>query len=109
MSLRIRRDDLVLVISGRDKGARGRVLAVLLRQGKAIVEGVRKVKKHQKPRSQKDPGGIIEKEAPIALSQLMLAEGGGRGRAARFAIKTDEKGNKVRVLKLRGETKEVTV
>ncbi|HOE97230.1 MAG TPA: 50S ribosomal protein L24 [Candidatus Sumerlaeota bacterium] len=109
MALRIKRDDLVLVISGAFKGARGRVLAVDTARQRAIVEGVNRVKKHQKARGQQDAGGIIEKEAPIHMSNLMLVETGGRGRAARFRVKTDEHGNKQRVLKLRGESKEVTV
>ena len=92
MSLRIKREDTVLVISGRYKGARGRVLRVDPKDGKAIVEGVNIIKKHQKPRGQNDPGGIIEREAPIAMSKLMLVEPGAKGRAARFAVKTDDKG-----------------
>lgn len=109
MSLKIKHDDMVLVLSGKDKGAKGRVLQVLPKKGKAIVEGVGLVKKHQKARSQEQPGGIIEQEAPIALSKLMLLEPGSGGRAGRFGVKKDDKGNKVRVLKLRGETKEITV
>lgn len=109
MSLRIKREDMVIVISGRYKGARGRVLAVQPKKGTAIVEGVRMMKKHQKPRSQQDPGGIVEMEAPIDLSNLMLCESGAKGRAARFGIKNDDQGNKVRVLKLGTEGKDVTV
>ena len=109
MSLRIKRDDTVVVLSGSYKGVRGRVLNVDPQKGTAIVEGVNMVKKHQKARSQNDPGGIIEREAPIGLAKLMLAEAGPKGRAARFATKTDEHGQKVRVLKLKGEAKEITV
>ena len=109
MALHIKRDDMVMVISGHSKGARGRVLAVLPKKGKAIVEGVNMIKKHQRARSQEKPGGIIEKEAPIQLSNLMLAEPAGKGRAARFSVKKDEKGNKIRVLKIKGETKDVAV
>lgn len=109
MSLRIKRDDTVVVLSGRDKGARGRVLSVDPVKGTALVEGVKIVKKHQKARSQDKPGGIMEREAPIPLCKLMLAESGGKGRAARFATKIDAQGNKVRVLKIKGETKEITV
>lgn len=108
MSLRIKKDDMVLVISGDYKGVRGRVLAVDPDKQHAIVEGVRMVKKHQKARSQNEPGGIIEKEAPVHLSNLMLCEPKADGRAARYGVKTDEHGNKQRVLKL-GEGKEVTV
>ncbi|MCL5271600.1 MAG: 50S ribosomal protein L24 [bacterium] len=111
MSLRIKKGDLVVVLAGRhqDKGVRGRVLRVLPEKGTAIVEGVHIVKKHQKARSQTDQGGIIEREAPIPLCKLMLVESGGQGRAGRFATKVDAQGNKIRVLKLRGETKEITV
>jgi len=112
MSLRIKRDDMVMVISGRDKGARGRVLAVMPKKGKAIVEGVRMIKKHQKARSQQQPGGIVEREAPIDLSNLMLCEPAGKGRAARFSTRVEKQGErkiKTRVLKLQDEGKEVTV
>jgi large subunit ribosomal protein L24 len=112
MSLRIKKGDTVLVISGdptRSKGLRGQVLAVFPKKGTAIVEGVNVRKKHMKARSQAQPGGIIDREMPIPLSKLMLAESGGKGRAARFSIKTDEKGAKVRVLKIKNEPKEITV
>lgn len=109
MSLRIKRDDMVLVLSGSDKGARGRVLSVDPKKGTAIVEGVNIIKKHQKARSQDKPGGILEREAAIRLCKLILTEPGSKGRAARFKTKVDEQGNKVRVLKIHGETKEITV
>lgn len=112
MSLRIKKGDLVTVIAGsveKGQGRTGRVLAIFPSKGTAIVEGINMVKKHQKARSQTEPGGIIEKEAPVAMSKLMLAETGGKGRAGRFAVKTDPKGNKVRVLKIKDETKEITV
>lgn len=109
MSLKIRKGDFVTVLSGRDKGARGRVLSVNAKNDTAVVEGVHRVKKHQRPRSQNDPGGIIEREAPIAICKLMLCEEGGQQRAARFATEVDEKGNKIRVLKLRNTDKKVVV
>jgi large subunit ribosomal protein L24 len=109
MALRIKRDDMVLVISGRYKGASGRVLAVYPGKNMALVEGVNVVKKHQKARSQQEQGGIMEREAPIQMSKLMLTEPGGRGRAARWRVDRDEQGNKVRVLKLKGEGKEVVL
>jgi len=111
MSLRIKKGDMVVVLSGRhqDKGARGRVLAVMPKKGTAIVEGVRMMKHHQKARGQNKQAGIVEKETPIALCKLMLAEPGGQGRAARIRIKRQPDGTKVRVLKLRDQTKEITV
>ena len=59
---RIRRDDTVVVIAGKDKGTRGRVLKVLPEDGRVVVEGVNKIKRHQKPVGEQ-PGGIIEREA----------------------------------------------
>ncbi len=69
---RIKKNDLVAVISGRDKGKKGKVLSVLSRESRAIVEGVNMIKRHQRRRSQDIPGGIIQKESPIHLSNLML-------------------------------------
>jgi large subunit ribosomal protein L24 len=119
MSLKIKKGDLVMVSAAHAysangdsmvaKNQTGRVLAVYPRKGTAIVEGLNLFKKHMKPRSQQQPGGIVEREMPLALSKLMLCEPGGKKRPARFATRTDEKGNKLRVLKLAGEGKEVTV
>ena len=61
----IRKDDLVVVLSGKDKGKQGKVLTVLPSESKVIVEGVNVVTKHKKPTSQTDQGGIVKKEAPI--------------------------------------------
>ncbi len=71
MAARIRRDDLVIVTAGKDKGARGRVLKVL--PGEVIVEGVNQIKRHQSARKFKE-AGIIEKEAPIDISNVMLID-----------------------------------
>ncbi|MCE5228304.1 50S ribosomal protein L24 [bacterium] len=101
MSLRIKKNDMVMVISGKDKAATGRVLSVQPKKGTAIVEGVNIIKKHQKARNQNEQGGIVEREAPILLSKLMLADS--KGRAARFGVRTDAQGVKQRVLKLEGE------
>ena len=66
---RIRRDDTVLVIAGKDKGTRGRVLRVLPEDSRVVVEGVNRIKRHQKPVGEQ-PGGIIEREAPIHISNV---------------------------------------
>ncbi len=72
--MNIRRDDTVLVISGNDKGKRGRVLRVIPEQDRLIVEGIRMMKKHTKP-TQRDPqGGIVEREAPIHASNVMVID-----------------------------------
>ena len=96
--MRIKTDDTVIVISGKDKGKTGRVLRVDREKGKVFVEGVNIVKRHQRPRpGSTDPGGVIEREGPIHVSNVMLLdpsdnkptrvgivrEGGARHRTAR--------------------------
>jgi len=68
--LRIRKNDIVSVIAGKDKGKKGKVLTVL--KDKVLVEGINFVKKHQRRTQQDQQGGIIQKEAPIHISNVML-------------------------------------
>ncbi|MBI4201036.1 MAG: 50S ribosomal protein L24 [Chloroflexi bacterium] len=70
--MRIRRNDTVLVISGRDAGKRAKVQQVFPRDGLVLVEGVNVVKRHQKPTATLRQGGIIQKEAPVPLAKVML-------------------------------------
>lgn len=70
--INIRKDDTVLVIAGNDKGKKGKVLRVLAKEKKAIVEGINIVKKHKKARKQGEQSGILSIEAPIDLSNLKL-------------------------------------
>ncbi len=70
--MKIRRGDLVLVRAGKDRGKRGRIKRVLPKKEQVIVEGVNLVKKHRRPRGQMDQGGIIELEAPLHVSRVML-------------------------------------
>ena len=77
--MRIRRDDSVVVIAGKDKGKTGRVLRTEPERRRVYVEGLNMVKRHQRPRSVKDAqkgevGGIIEKEGPISVSNVMLLD-----------------------------------
>jgi large subunit ribosomal protein L24 len=73
--LRIRRDDQVLVISGKDRGKTGRVLRVDPKKERVYVEGLNMVKRHQRPRpGSTDPGGVVEKEGPIHVSNVMLLD-----------------------------------
>src|SRR5690349_4328732 len=68
----IRKNDLVMVIAGRERGKTGKVLRVLPDTGKAVVERLNVVKRHSKPRGAASPGGIVEKEAAIHISNLMF-------------------------------------
>jgi large subunit ribosomal protein L24 len=69
--LRIKRDDMVVVVAGKEKGKVGKVLRVMPEEGRVVVEGVRRVKRHQKPVGE-NPGTIVEKEAPIHVSNVAL-------------------------------------
>ncbi len=74
MAARIRKGDRVVVITGADKGKQGEVLTVLPKDERAIVQGVNIAKRHTKPSGMGQPGGIIEKEATIHLSNIMLID-----------------------------------
>lgn len=68
----IKKNDMVMVVAGRDRGKTGKVLRVLPESGKATVERLNIVKRHSKPRGAASPGGIVEKEAPMDISNLMF-------------------------------------
>ena len=103
MATRIKKDDEVVVISGRDKGARGRVLKVIKEKDQVIVEGVGKVKKHQKPNQQNPQGGIIDKDMPIHVSKVMLLDSK-TDKPSRVRMGKDAEGKKVRVTVKSGST-----
>jgi large subunit ribosomal protein L24 len=69
---RIRKNDTVMVIKGRDRGKTGKVLRVLPDHGRVVVERLNIVKRHSKPRGAGSPGGIVEKEAPLAVANVMI-------------------------------------
>ena len=71
MRMHIKTNDLVIVLSGRDKGKKGKVLSVDPKAGMAVVEGVNVAKRHKKPRKEGEPGGIISMETPIRAGKLM--------------------------------------
>lgn len=91
----VKTGDTVIVISGDDKGAKGKVLAVSPKEGKVIVEGINQVKKHVKPRKMGDKGGIVTAEAPMYASKVQIYCSGCK-KATRIAHK-DEDGKKIRV------------
>ena len=102
MAARIKKGDQVLVITGSDKGRRGEVLQVMPKQERALVRGVRIVKRHTKPTGMGQPGGIVEKEGPIHLSNLMLVDPKS-SRPTKVGFRVLEGGVKVRVAKATGE------
>ncbi len=91
----VKTGDTVVVISGDDKGAKGKVLVVSPKEGKVIVEGINQVKKHVKPRKMGDKGGIVTAEAPMYASKVQIYCAGCK-KATRIAHK-DEDGKKIRV------------
>ncbi len=101
MKLHIKKGDTVKVLAGESKGSQGRVLSVNIEKYRAIVEGVNMVKKHTKPNAKSPQGGIVEKEAAIHISNLMVVSD---GVATRVGRRVDEKtGKLVRYSKKSGE------
>lgn len=100
--LHIKKGDLVYVISGESKGQQGKVLSVLVKKERALVEGVNMVSKHTKPNSKYPQGGIVKKEAPIHISNLMLIDPT-TGKPSRIGRKLNEEGKLVRFSKKSGE------
>jgi large subunit ribosomal protein L24 len=100
--LNIKKGDNVLVITGNSKGQKGKVLEVIRKTDRAIVEGVNMVKKHTKPNAANPQGGIVEKEAPVHVSNLMLVDPK-TGAATRVGRRLDENGKVVRYAKKSGE------
>ena len=99
--LHIKKGDTVVVITGNNKGQKGRVLEVIRKTDRAIVEGVNMIKKHTKPNAENPQGGIVEKEAPIHISNLMLSDP--KMGATRIGRRENDKGKLVRFSKKSGE------
>lgn len=100
--LHVKRGDTVMVISGKDKGKTGKVIAALPREGKLVVEGVNMIKRHTKPKQMGQSGEIIEKESPIFSSKVMLYDEA-KKKPTRVGYKFLSNGKKVRVSKISGE------
>lgn len=99
---RIKSDDEVIVVAGRDKGKRGKVVKILA-DDRLIVSGIQMVKKHQKPNPQAGvAGGIVEQEAPIQISNVALFNPATK-KADKVGFKILEDGKKIRVFKSNGE------
>lgn len=98
----IKKGDTVYVNTGEYRGQQGRVLEVMPKQNKALVEGVNLVSKHTKPNSDNPQGGIIKKEAPVHLSNLMVVDPG-TGEPTRIGRKRNQNNKLVRYSKKSGE------
>lgn len=102
--MKIHKGDMVLVISGPDKGAKGQVIAAFPQTDKVLVEGVNRIKKHvanSAPERGAESGGIVTQEAPIHVSNVMVIDSDGN--PTRVAFRFDENGKKVRVSRRNGK------
>ena len=103
MAAKIRRDDEVIVLAGKDKGKRGKVLSVVTESGRVFVEGINLIKKHQKPVPQfNQAGGIVEKEASIDVSNVAIYNSE-TSKADRVGFKIEDC-KKLRIFKSTGKT-----
>src|SRR6185369_10545228 len=102
-AIHVRRGDLVGVITGRERGKRGKVLRVLPEKGRVLVEHVNMIKKHQRPTQKLRQGGIIEREGPLALSNVLVVCGR-CDKPSRTGIKILTDGRKVRTCRRCGES-----
>ena len=102
MGLKIRKGDTVMVIAGDDKGKTGRVLSVIAEKNRVVVEKVNFVKRHTKARGQGQQGGILEKEAPVAISNVLLYDAKA-GKGVRVGTRTTKDGKRERISRATGE------
>ena len=101
--MKVQKGDTVLVVSGKDKGAKGKVLQAYPDRDKILVEGVNRVKKHQRPNPMKGvTGGIVDKDMPIHISNVALFNPATK-KADRVGSKTLQDGRKVRIFKANDE------
>ena len=100
--MKLKKGDRVVVLSGVDKGKEGKILMTLPKKDRVIVEGVRVIKRHTKPSQQNQTGGIIEKEAPIHVSNVAFVDPG-TGKKAKLGIRELENGKRARISKSSNE------
>jgi large subunit ribosomal protein L24 len=99
---RLQKGDTVVVISGKDKGKKGKVMRLFKEENRVTVEGVNLVKRHMRPNPRMQQGGILEREQPISASNVMLLDPS-TNKPTRIRVKTDDKGLKIRVAVKSGE------
>ncbi|AEV81690.1 50S ribosomal protein L24 [Actinoplanes sp. SE50] len=102
--MKIKKGDTVVVIAGKDKGAKGKVIAAFPARDKVLVEGVNRVKKHERIRTTQrgsKTGGIVTQEAAIHISNVQIVDD--QGKPTRIGYRIDENGNKVRIARTTGK------
>lgn len=98
VKLHVKKDDMVKIVAGKEKGKTGKVLRIFPAKGRVVVESLNVVKRHTRPTQLNPEGGIVEKEAPMSISNVMLICGS-CSEAAKTGIKVLEDGNKARYCK----------
>ncbi|NNN14382.1 MAG: 50S ribosomal protein L24 [Acidimicrobiaceae bacterium] len=93
--MKLRKGDKVQVLAGKDRGKQGEITRVITKTERVIVDGVNVVRKHQKPRTATEQGGIIEKDMPIAVSNVAILCS--KCGATRIGVRFDENGSKIRI------------
>jgi large subunit ribosomal protein L24 len=104
VTVKVKKGDTVMVVAGRDRGAKGKVIAAYPRLDKVLVEGVNRVKKHTRIRTTQrgaKTGGIVTQEAPIHVSNVMVVDSDGR--PTRIGYRIDDNGQKVRIARRSGK------
>ncbi|NLH14882.1 MAG: 50S ribosomal protein L24 [Firmicutes bacterium] len=96
--MKIKKGDTVVIIAGKDRGKRGKVLRVVPKTGKVIVEGLNIVKKHQRPTQEAPQGGVVETPAPIDRSNVQVVCGSCR-KPTRVGVKVADDGERTRICK----------
>ena len=99
--LKLKKGDEVIILAGKDKGKTGKIIMMKPQVNKAVVSGINKVKKHQKP-DNNQAGGIIEKEMPIQISNLAYYDSTSK-KGVKLGFKFDDKNNKIRIIRNSGK------
>jgi large subunit ribosomal protein L24 len=106
MPLRLRKNDMVMIVSGDSKGQTGKIIKVLHKKYRAVIEGKNLVKRHTKPNRKVQQGGIIEKESSIHMSNLMLLDPK-TGKGTRVGMKVIDTGKKAKRVRFSKKAKEM--
>ncbi len=98
MTIKLKKNDNVMILAGKEKGKSGKIIRVDREKNRVYIEKVNMIKRHIKPRSAQEPGGIIDKEAPVDISNVALYCSKCK-KAVRFSVNVNDKGKKVRLCK----------
>ena len=101
--MRLKKDDTVKIVAGKDKGVTGKIIKVDTEHDRVYVQGANLVSKTMKKRNQQDQGGIVKVEAPIHVSNVAIVSNAKTGETSKVGYKIDENGNKIRYAKKTGE------